>query len=295
MSDLIHIGETLNNRVCFSAEYYAKRKAYWLSTINERIERTAGGRIYCNFCGKEKSLDIPERNFYTKCACDCERRREEQEEMRRDRIEKTKMYQALNERTLPAEVRGASFFGIVSAKSSENYINVCERCEKFCHNFQAVKQSGRGIWLYGEFDTGKTYLAAAILKTLQSEGVLCTFTTMERILEELKATYSNTATTTEQGVMASYAKVDCLILDDFTGIKSSRKGVENWASDRFCEIIKRRHEQHLPTVITSRKSIRDLATDGLLPREIVDKLVNKMVAMQLTENQRRVVQEKIEF
>ena len=149
--------------------------------------------------------------------------------------------------------------------------------------------------MYGGFDTGKTYLAAAILKTLQSEGVLCTFTTMERILEELKATYNNGATATEQGVMASYANVDCLILDDFAGIKSSRRGVENWASDRFCEIIKRRYEQNLPTVITSRRSIKELATDGLLPREIVDKLVNKMVPLQLIENQRRARQQEIEF
>ena len=293
MGELARIGDT--DIVKFTKEQYEQQKRRWLSTVDPRKEYIVFDKIYCAFCKKEKSLDMPERNFYTKCPCACETQKAKLEAERKDRQERVKSYQEINKRNIPVEVRGATFFGIVDRTSSENYITVCERCEKFCHNFQAVKQSGRGIWLYGGFDTGKTYLAVAILKTLQSEGVLCTFTTMERILEELKATYNNAATATEQGVMASYAKTDCLILDDFTGIKSSRKGVENWAADRFCEIIKRRDEQHLPTVITSRCSIKELATDGLLPREIVDKLVNKMVPLQLTESQRRARQQEIEF
>lgn len=294
MGELKHVGTDIKSEI-FTRERYEERKKHWLSTIDEENEYILFDKIYCKNCGTEKSLDMPERNFYVKCDCDCQRKRAVEEERRRERTARAKAYQEINDCTLPAEVRGASFYRIVDSTSSENYITVCERCEKFCHNFQAVKQSGRGIWLYGGFDTGKTYLAAAILKTLQSEGVLCTFTTMERILEELKATYNNAATATEQGVMASYAKTECLILDDFTGIKSSKRGAENWAADRFCEIIKRRYEQHLPTVITSRYSIRELATDGLLPREIVDKLVNKMVLLQLTESQRRARQQEIEF
>ena len=280
-----------------TAERYKLAKKYYLENIDPNVEYVAGERIYCNLCRSEKSLDMPERNVYIKAHCDCEKQRLINEERQKERRELAQKYRAWNEQYLPAEVRGASFYGIVDGTSSDSYINVCERCEKFCRNFQAVKQSGRGIWLYGEFDTGKTYLAVAILKALQNEGVLCTFTTMERILEELKETYNNsTATATEQSIMGRYSTVECLILDDFTGVKaSSRKGVENWASERFCEIVKRRHNRHLPTVITSRKTIRDLTTDGLLPMEIVDKLVNKMVLLQLTEKQRRARQEKIEF
>ena len=294
MGELRHIGVDLESKY-FTPKSYQARKKYWLSTIDKKNEYVVLDKIYCSHCKKEKSLDMPEQNFYTKCPCLCEARKERLEKERQDRLIKTKFLRELSERILPVEVRGASFLGIVDKNSSENYITVCERCEKFCRRFQQVKQSGRGIWLYGEFDTGKTYLAAAILKTLQKEGVLCTFTTKERILEDLKNTYNNTATETEQSVMASYANVECLIIDGFVGIKASRKNSENWAADRFCEIIKRRDEQHLPTVITSRRSIKELATDGLLPREIVDKLVNKMVPMKLMESQRRARQQEIEF
>ena len=82
---------------------------------------------------------------------------------------------------------------------------------------------------------------------------------------------------------------------DCKHFSKAKGGAENWAADRFCEIIKRRYEQHLPTVITSGHSIRELATDGLLPREIVDKLVNKMVPLQLIERQRKAKQQEIEF
>lgn len=293
MGELKSIGKDI--KTVFSKESYEERKKYWLSTVDEKSEYVLFGRIYCNKCGKEKSLDMPDRNFYTKCVCACEALQKKQEERRRERMARVRQYRELNDRNLPAEVRDASFYGIVDSSSSAHYIAVCERCEKFCRNFEAVKKSGRGVWLYGGFDTGKTYLAAAILKTLQADGVLCTFTTVERILEELKTTYSSKSTKTEQSVMYDYAQVECLILDDFTGIKSTKRGTENWISDKFCEIIKRRNEQHLPTVITSRSSIKELVADGLLPREIVDKLVNKMVPLQLIENQRRVKQQEIEF
>lgn len=292
MGELMAAGASL---MLFTPEQYAERKKRYLSTIDERCEYVVVDKIFCKHCGKEKSLDMPEQNFYIKCACDCVEQRELARRKHEERLAKAKEYQAINERTLPAEVRGASFYNTVTGKSSERYINICERCEKFCRNFQSVKQSGRGIWLYGEFDTGKTYLAVAILKQLQSDGVLCTFTTMERILEELKATYSNTSTATEQSVMSCYTTVECLILDNFSGIKSSRKGVETWAADRFCDIIQRRADRHLPTVITSRKSIKELVTDGLLPLAIVDKLVNKMVPMQLIGSQRKVTQQELEF
>ena len=294
MGELKHIGTDVKSTY-FTRQKYEERKAYWLSTIDKENEYTVLGRIYCRHCGKEKSLDMPERNFFTKCPCDCQAKKEKQEKARADRSIKVRQFQVLNDRMIPAEVRGASFFNLANSRSSENYINVCGRCEKFSNNFEAVKQSGRGIWLYGAFDTGKTYLATAMLKNLQNNGVLCLFTTMERILEELKSTYNSGAMSTEQGVMSNYAKVDCLILDDFTGVKQNRKGVDNWAADKFCEIVKRRTDKNLPTVITSRYSIRDLATDGLLPREIVDKLVNKMVPLQLTESQRRAQQQSIEF
>lgn len=294
MGELRRVGEDIKSTV-FTPERYAQRKEYWLSTIDEKNEYVVYDKIYCKHCRKEKSLDMPDHFFYTKCSCDCERQRLAVEEKRKERAERLRAYQVVNERTLPAEVKGASFSRCVDETSSKNYITVCERCERFCRKFQAVKQSGTGIWLYGGFDTGKTYLAVAILKALQAEGVLCTFTTMDRILEELKATYNNSATATEQDVMSKYVGVECLILDDFTGIKTGKKGADNWAADRFCEVIKRRHDKLLPTVITCRDSIRDLATEGLLPREIVDKLVNKMVPLLLIEIQRRATQQGIEF
>lgn len=279
----------------FTKEQYEERKKHYLSTVDLKNEYAVCDKIYCLHCRAEKSVDMPEHNFFVKAVCDCEQRRIAAEARRIERLKKSREYQEANKRILPVEVQGATFYGIFDGSSSEEYINVCERCEKFCHNFQAVRQTGRGIWLYGGFDTGKTYLAAAILKTLQGEGVLCTFTTMERILEELKATYNNAATATEQSVMVRYANVECLIIDGFSGIKTNKRGVENWAADHFCEIIKRRYEKNLPTIITSRSSIRELATEGLLPREIVDKLVNKMVLMQLIESQRRASQQRIEF
>lgn len=279
----------------FSYQRYLESKKRWLESVDLSKEYVVVDKIFCKACGKEKSLDMPERNFYIKCNCDCKARMEAQEAATAKRIEQAKLFKELNERTLPAEVRNASFYGIFDKYSSQDYITVCERCERFCTNFSAVRKSGRGIWLYGGYDTGKTYIAAAMLKTLQSEGVTVTFTTVSRIMEDLKATFVAGSGETEQSVMNIYCGVECLIIDGFTGVKSSKRGAESWQADRFCEIIRRRCDLNLPTVITCRRSIKELAADNLLPWEIVDRLTAKLVPMQLTEIQRKEKQESLEF
>ena len=280
----------------FTKADYLARKKWALENIDERKEYAVGDVIHCNYCGRVKSLDMPERNFYINAHCDCLDAKAQQEKAHAERLERIKKYKEYNERSLPTEVRNATFYRIVDKDSSEEYLTVCERCEKFCRNFQAVKKSGRGIWLYGEFDTGKSYLAAAILKTLQSEGVPAIFTTLGRIMEELKASYNsaNGNGLTEQGVMGLYSGVDCLIIDGFQGIKSSKRGAESWTADRFCEIIQRRCDNNLPTVITCRSSIKELASNSMLPWGIVDRLASKMVVMQLTDCQRKI-QAELEF
>lgn len=295
MGDLKRVGDCLSSKY-FNPKSYEARKKYWLSTVDPQTEYAVYGRIYCKHCRGEKSVDMPERFFYTKCSCPCQEQARKREQERRNRIERVKRNRELNARLIPTETVGASFYRIFDEKSSEGYINTCLRCSSFCKKFGIVQTSGRGVWLYGGFDTGKTYLAVAILNELQNDGVLCCFTTMERILEELKATYGNASVTTEQAVISSYVDAECLILDDFSGIKaSSKRSSDGWASDKFCEIIKRRCDKHRPTIVTSRFSIRELTTEGLLPRGIVDKLVNKMVELKLVDKQRRAKQQEIEF
>lgn len=297
MGDLTAIGKDFG-KMWGTREHYEEAKKRILSRVDERTEYKAGDLIYCKLCGKVKTLDLPKKNIYLKCACDCAERREARERLEAERRERAAYYREMNESTLPIECANASFFDWNKdgcADMTEEYLTGIERCEKFCKNFDIVRESGRGIWLYGEANTGKTYIAVAMLKTLQNNGVAAIFTTMFRILEEIKSTYNKNAQKTEADVIGTYATADCLIIDNFTGIEYGKRKTDVFGSEKFTEIILRRYEQKKPTVITSRQSLKELFIGGRIPNEIIDKLQNKSVPILLTGNQRRAVQTKIEF
>lgn len=296
MGELQAIGESLKG-VWGTREHYEERKAYVLSHVDDRTEYEEFGNVYCKSCGGKKTLDLPKKNVYVKCRCDCQEREVEQARREQERREKVKFIREWNESVFPAESSGATFFNWNDGKVklTEEYLTGIERCEKFCLNFQEVKRTGRGIWLYGDADSGKTYIAVAMAKKLQSDGVACIFTTLTRILEEIKAAYNKYSADTEMSVMEKYAVAECLIIDNFTGTDAVKRKSETFGTEKLTELISRRFEQKRPTVITARKSMKDLYVDGRISAEIIDKLQNRYVPILLTGNQRRVVQQAIEF
>lgn len=274
--------------------YYNERKKYWLSHIDEKQEYVVGDIIFCAHCQSKKSVDIKNK-FYVKAYCPCQERKQKADESRRARLEKARTYHEHNVELIPIDCQGARFSRIIRKdERSDDYVTACVRCEKFCRNFEEVKKKGRGLWLYGPSEAGKTYLTVAMLYALQEEGVPAIFTSAERILEEIKATYRKEGNSASN-VFAKYTTVDCLFVDNFRGFKGGKKGAESWASDQFNEIIRRRYEQNRPTVFTARQSIRDIFVDGLITQDVVDKLLNKQVQIEITGNRATHEQLGLEF
>lgn len=295
MGELKAIGESFSN--WGTREHYEERKSYILSHIDYKTEYEEFGNVYCKFCGGKKTLDLPKKNVYVKCACDCLEREARQARQERENSEKVQRTREWNEQLFPADSREASFFkwNDGNVRNTEEYLTGISRCEKFCINFQEVKNTGRGIWLYGNADSGKTYIAVAMTKKLQADGVSCIFTTLTRIFEEIKAAYNKYSSDTEMSVMDKYAGAECLIIDNFTGTDAGKRKSEAFGTEKLTEIISRRYEQKRPTVITARKSMKEMYVDGRIPAEIIDKLQNRYVPILLTGNQRRVIQQAIEF
>lgn len=297
MSELKAIGESIGSDWGTREHYEAAKRAI-LTNYDPQTEYKAGDLIYCRHCGGKKTLDMPKKNIYLKCACSCIENRAKHEKYEREQRERAAVYRTMNESVVPADCVNASFFDWNAdgmADTTEEYLTGIERCEKFCLNFGQVQESGRGIWLYGVADTGKTYIAAAMLKTLQKNGVAAIFTTLSRIFAEIKATYNKNATDTEESVIDRYTAADCLIIDNFTGIESGKRRTDVFGAEKLTEIILRRYERKKPTVITARQSLKDLFIAGRVPNEIVDKMQNRLVPILLTGNQRRAVQAQIEF
>lgn len=62
--------------------YERKKRDIFAKQYDPKTEKIWNGMIYCKFCHYPKVADFPERNFVTKCCCQCEIERYKRQKQR---------------------------------------------------------------------------------------------------------------------------------------------------------------------------------------------------------------------
>lgn len=151
----------------------------------------------------------------------------------------------------------------------------------------------KGLYLYGECGTGKTFLAALIAReyVLRSQTVI--FGDVPSLLEDLKATFNKGGT---DALLDRYCDCDLLILDDLGAGK-----ITDWNVGVLYQIINARYNSEKPTIATSNYDLKGLAealsirdqygkiVDALTGKRIVSRLREMTFKLLLGENDRREI------
>lgn len=153
-------------------------------------------------------------------------------------------------------------------------------------------EAGKGVYLVGDTDAGKTHAAVALLKayidahTSERFGALhCDRTariiSVPDLMSEWKTTY-NGGDGDEADVTRRYGDADLLVLDDMG------KGAPTaWALERLFQIVNRRYDNLLPTVVTTQYDAPDL---GRRLAETGDRETARAIVRRLTcDDTRRVM------
>lgn len=126
-----------------------------------------------------------------------------------------------------------------------------------------LEPSDRSLVFYGPFGRGKTGLAVGYAWRCVHDADLkikqLRFTTVPDMLAELRSTYNHPThedTLSEEEVIAKYARVRLLILDDLGAEQVKNTG---WVEDRLYQIIGERHSELRPTIFTSNLNMDELA------------------------------------
>jgi DNA replication protein DnaC len=129
--------------------------------------------------------------------------------------------------------------------------NDLSHCYRICKEY--IAEPVCNLFLYGGYGTGKTHLAVAVARELLLKGKMVLFTSVSRLLFEIRKTFRQGSDDMEASYLERYSSCPFLILDDFGLEKNSE-----WSRQTLDYIIYERDNHLRPTVITSNLSLDEL-------------------------------------
>jgi hypothetical protein len=101
---------------------------------------------------------------------------------------------------------------------------------------EALKNPRGFLTFWGSWGTGKTYLLAAIVNEAVKKGMSALYTTVARMLDDLRETFSEDRQESYSQVWHKFASVRILALDELEKFNTTE-----WAEEKFFEVIEHRY------------------------------------------------------
>ena len=190
---------------------------------------------------------------------------------------------------MPKEISEASFKNIY--KDDSRRLEVIKYLKKFYDEFKKGEHI-KGLYLYGNFGCGKTYLVSALFNELAKKNIRSTIIYFPEFLRSLKASFGNIEDNFEER-FDLVKESPLLLLDDIGAEKLS-----DWARDEILGVILQyRMEEHLPTFFTSNLSLADLeehlqigksSADKIKARRIIERIKYLTEELEMNSINRRV-------
>lgn len=130
---------------------------------------------------------------------------------------------------------------------------------------EGVRESRRGIYLFGEVGSGKTYAAYAMRTKFEEMGITVMFRSAPQMFDDIKDDFNHRDSYNMDRILKNRG---VLIIDDLGAEKATE-----WVSEVLYRIVNKRYEQVLPTVFTSNLAI------GELSERVGDRIASRIAEM----------------
>ena len=163
---------------------------------------------------------------------------------------------------IPTSLKGASFKNIY--KDDASRINIIKKIKTFYDSYKKGKIE-KGIYLWGNFGSGKSYLITALFNELAKYNVKSAVVYFPEFLRKLKGSFGNDS---YNELFDQIKSVSLLLIDDLGAEK-----LTDWARDEILgSILQYRMDFKLPTFITSNLSLKDLENHLQITNSSSDKV-----------------------
>jgi primosomal protein DnaI len=150
---------------------------------------------------------------------------------------------------IPSDIREATFH---TFDLEDKRARALQAALHFCVSFREGKTS-RGLYLYGDFGVGKSYLAGAIMNELAIYGVATMMIHTSALFSEMKNALSDNGPSVNEKLEA-IKTIPLLILDDI-----GAESLTPWIRDDVLGVILQyRMTEKLPIIFTSNLDLEEL-------------------------------------
>ncbi len=222
------------------------------------------GLIHCKICGKHRQLRLPIQGemhiVRTLCKCgEAERDARDKEAERLDFIRRT---EGLRLSGLPDRKMWDYTF-----KNDKGYNAKLYMAQNYVDKFDELRVDGRGLLLWGQTGTGKTYFAGCIANALIDKGNSVYMTNFSTIINQLTGAFSEE----KNQIIENINKKALLIIDDL-GIERNT----DYATEQVYNVIDTRYRSGRPMIITTNIILDDLRNpNDLAHKRIYDRILER--------------------
>lgn len=215
----------------------------------DRVYYPPGGET-CPTCGEPLEMVIKMPLFDGKGGtfertirrqCECERKKAEEERRYMEYAEQKQKIDRLRRLSLMDEkVKSVTFNRLQECKENRKALHIGRR---FVEKFDAMEDAGKGLLLWGNVGTGKSYLAAAIANALMDRMYTVIMTSFPKMLAER---YDFNGEQKNDRISGMLDRVDLLIIDDLGAERDT-----DFALEQVYGIVDDRYRSGRPLIITT--------------------------------------------
>ena len=231
---------------------------------------------YCGKCNTRKQTAVvlfgSERVVPCICKCKAEAiKREDEARQQREFFDKVKRYRQTG---FPESEMASWNFAADDGTNPK----MTAAMQNYVQHFAEFRKQGKGLLLFGDVGTGKTFLAACAANALIDRGVPCLVTNFARIANTLQGMFEG-----RQEYLDSMNNFPLLVIDDLSTERQTEYMLEI-----VYNVIDARYRAKLPLIVTTNLTREELMNPAdIRYKRIFSRLFEMCTPIEVTGKDRR--------